>query len=75
MTGFDISWYRAAYYVSIPEYGGGHVYKAEEVKALHRKITDKIHLTQIADSGMSNAECLEWIRKELSEDNLQVPTR
>lgn len=67
MTGFDIIWKRAAYYVSIPEYNGGHVYKAEDVKALHRKIINEIHLTQIAASGMSNAECLEWVKKQLEE--------
>jgi hypothetical protein len=39
----------------------------DEQHKLHRAILDKIHLTQIAASGLSNSECLEWIQERLEK--------
>jgi len=36
-TSFDITWHHGAYYVSIPNYGGGTVYTAEHVDRLTRE--------------------------------------
>jgi hypothetical protein len=40
-------------------------YETSDIKELHQAIINKIALTQIAASGVSESDCLEWIKQQL----------